>query len=83
MFSKMDFRSGYYFLIILFEDILKKPFRTRYGYYDFLVVSFGLTNALTAFMDMMNRVFWPHLNSFVIMLIDDIRMYSRSTYKHT
>ena len=57
-------------------------FRTRYGHYEFLVMSFGLTNAPTAFMDLMNRVFRNYLDSFVIVFIDEILVYSKNEYDH-
>ena len=57
-------------------------FRTYYSHYEFLVMSFGLTNALTALMDLMNRPFKPHLDQFVIIFIDDILVYLRSQKKH-
>ncbi|KAH0697960.1 hypothetical protein KY289_015442 [Solanum tuberosum] len=81
-FCKIDFRSGYHQLRARGVDIPKTAFRTRYGHYEFLVISFGLTNASVTFMDLMNRFFWQYFDMFVIVFIDDILIYSRSENDH-
>jgi hypothetical protein len=82
VFSKIDLRSGYHQIKIHAEDIHKTAFTTRYGIFEYLVMSFGLMNALTHFMHLMNSVFMLMLDKFVVVFIDNILIYSRSMEEH-
>jgi hypothetical protein len=82
MFSKIYLQSGYHQLKIWECDIPKTIFVSRYGLYEYTVMSFGLTNALAYFMYLMNKVFMECPNKFVVVFIDDILVYLRSEEEH-
>jgi hypothetical protein len=78
VFSKVDLRSGYHQIKVRPEDVSKTAFSTRYRLYDYLVLSFGLTNSPAHFMYLMNSMFMPELDKLVVVFIDDILVYSKS-----
>jgi hypothetical protein len=82
VFSKIDLRTRYHQLKIHATDIPKTAFTTRYGLYEYTIMSFGLTNAPAYFMNLMNKVFMEFLDKFVIVFIDDILIYSKSKEEH-
>jgi hypothetical protein len=83
VFSKIYLRPGYHQIHIRPEDIPKTAFTTRYGLFEYLVISFRLTNAPAHFMYLMNLVFMPELDKFVVVFIDDILIYSKNKEEHT
>jgi hypothetical protein len=82
VFSKIVLCSGYYQIKIRGEDIPKMAFTTRYGLYEYLVMSFGLINAPAHFMYLMNSMFMPELDKFVVVFINDILVYSKTMEEH-
>jgi hypothetical protein len=82
VFSKIDLRSGYHQLKIRESDIPKTAFRTRYGLYEYTMMSFRLTNAPAYFMYLMNKVFMEYLDKFVVVFIDDILVFSKTEEEH-
>ena len=78
----IDLHTGYHQLRVRETDIPKTTFRTRYGHSEFTVMPFGLTNAPTAIMDLMHRVFQPYLDQFVVVVVDEILIYSQSEWEH-
>jgi hypothetical protein len=82
IFSKIDLNFGYHQLRIREEDIEKTNFSTRYGHYEYIVMSFGLTNAPAAFMEAMNRMSHDYLDDFVVVFLDDILIYSKFEEEH-
>jgi hypothetical protein len=82
VFSKIDLHLGYHQIKILPKGIPKIALSTRYGLYEYLIMSFGLTNAPAHFMYLMNSVFMPELDKFVMVFIDDILVYSKNEEEH-
>jgi hypothetical protein len=82
VFFKVDLRSGYHQIKIHLKDVPKTVFSTRYGFYEYLVMSFGLINAPAYFMYLMNTIFMSELDKFVMVFIDDILIYSKCEGEH-
>jgi hypothetical protein len=82
VFSKIDLRFGYHQIKICDEDIPKTAFSTRYELYEYLIMSFRLTNAPAHFTYLTNSVFMPELDKFIVVFIDDILVYSKSMEDH-
>jgi hypothetical protein len=82
VFSKNDLRSGYHQIKIRVEDIPKTVFATRYGLFEYLVMSFRLVNALAHFMYLMNSIFMSELDKFIVVFFDDVLIYLKSMEEH-
>jgi hypothetical protein len=82
VFFKIDLRSGYHQIKIHLKDVPKTAFSIRYGLYEYLVMSFGLTNTPTHFMYLMNSVSMLELDTFFMVFIDDILVYSKNEEEH-
>jgi hypothetical protein len=82
VFSKIDLQSGYHQLKIQECDIPKTAFISRYGSYEYTMMSFGLTNARAYFMYVMKKVFMAYMDKFIVVFIVDILVYSRSEEEH-
>ena len=82
IFSRLDLQKGFHQLKVKKEDIPKTAFSSRYGLFEFTVMPFGVTNAPATFMNLMNRIFSPFLDKFVVVFVDDILVYSKSEEEH-
>lgn len=82
VFSKIDLQSGYHQIRVKSDDIPKIAFRTRFGHYEYLVMSFGVSNVSGVFMECMNKIFLPYLDQFVVVFIKDILVYTKSDEEH-
>lgn len=82
VFSKIDLWSGYHQSRVIPEDIPKTAFRMRYGHYEYFVMPFGVTNAPDVFMEYMNRNFHQYLDKFMVVFINAILTYSKTSEEH-
>src|SRR3954470_10386238 len=82
VFSNMDLRLGYHQIKIRNEDVPNTAFTTRYGLYEFTVMSFSFTNAPATFSRMMNSIFMEYLDKFIVVYLDDILIYSKNEEEH-
>jgi hypothetical protein len=82
VFSKVDLHLDYHQIKIHPKDVPKTAFSTRYELYEYLAMSFGLTNAPAHFMYLMNSVFMAELDKFIMVFIDNILVYSKNEEEH-
>ena len=83
VFNKIDLKSGYWQIPVRERDIQKTAFKTRWGLYEYLVMPFGVTNALAQFMNMMKDLLGEYLDRFVLVFLDDVLIYSATVDQHT
>ncbi|GBG81573.1 hypothetical protein CBR_g32564 [Chara braunii] len=82
IFSKVDLKSGYHQIEMAEEDVHKMGFKTRYGTYEYLVIRFGLCNAPGTFQTEMHRIFRPYLDKFMVVYLNDIVVFNKTTREH-